>query len=135
MDTVTEHHMAIAVAQMGGLGVIHNNNEIAEQVAEVRAVKRFKNGFIMDPITLGPEATIADVDKIKATRGFSTVPVTESGSMGSKLLGLVTSRDIDFRKDRSIKLSEVMTPAEKLVVGCDPISLPEAHRRIRESKK
>ncbi|KAF4652960.1 Inosine-5'-monophosphate dehydrogenase 1 [Perkinsus olseni] len=135
MDTVTEHHMAIAVAQMGGLGVIHNNNEIAEQVAEVRAVKRFKNGFIMDPITLGPEATIADVDEIKATRGFSTVPVTESGSMGSKLLGLVTSRDIDFRKDRSIKLSEVMTPAEKLVVGCDPISLPEAHRRIRESKK
>ncbi|EER17940.1 inosine-5-monophosphate dehydrogenase, putative [Perkinsus marinus ATCC 50983] len=89
----------------------------------------------MDPITLGPDATIADVDKIKATRGFSTVPVTESGSMGSKLLGLVTSRDIDFRKDRSIKLSEVMTPAEKLVVGCDPISLPEAHRRIRESKK
>lgn len=132
MDTVTEHQMAIAVAQIGGIGVIHNNNEVAEQVAEVAKVKRFRNGFIVDPVTLGPDSVIAEVDAIRTQFGFSTVPVTEGG----RLLGLVTSRDIDFLKDRdSTKLRTVMTPISDLIVGTEPISLKEAQQTLNRAKK
>jgi IMP dehydrogenase len=132
MDTVTEHQMAIAVAQVGGIGVIHNNNEISEQVAEVTRVKRFRNGFIVDPVTLGPDSTVAEVDHIRKQYGFSTVLITERG----KLVGLVTSRDVDFLQDReSTKLAHVMTPIENLIVGTEPITLKEAQSMLYKAKK
>jgi len=135
MDTVTESEMAIAMAMMGGIGIIHNNNSVEEQVAEVRKVKRYENGFIMDPLVLGPNNTIADVDKIKAEAGYSSFPVTSSGKMGGKLLGIVTSRDIDFIKDRSMKLEDVMSGGTKMVHGTEPITLKEANKLLTKSKK
>jgi IMP dehydrogenase len=136
MDTVTEHKMAIAVAQVGGLGVIHNNNEVSEQVAEVIRVKRFRNGFIVDPVTLGPDNVVADVDAIKERLGFTSVPVTDTGKLGGKLLGLVTSRDTDFLKNRdSIKLRDIMTPMSDLKVGVEPITLKEAQATLNRIKK
>ena len=98
MDTVTEHRMAIGLALLGGIGIIHYNNTIDEQVEQVKKVKRFENGFIADPVTLTPDHTIADVDRIKEMHGFSGIPITEGGKLNSRLVGIVTNRDIDFEK-------------------------------------
>eukprot|EP00908_Phaeocystis_cordata_P011669 Transcript_22611.p1 GENE.Transcript_22611~~Transcript_22611.p1 ORF type:complete len:509 (-),score=267.47 Transcript_22611:218-1744(-) len=133
MDTVTEAQMAIYMALFGGLGIVHCNNTIEEQCNEVRKVKRFKNGFILDPFTVGPNNTLHDLDKIKAENGFSGCPVTENGKMGGKLLGIVTTRDHDFVEDRSTLVSEVMTTT--LVVAEKGCSLEEANKMLRESKK
>jgi IMP dehydrogenase len=133
MDTVTEADMAISMALQGGMGIIHYNNAIEEQRDEVSKVKRFKNGFITSPVTLRPDHTIRDIDEIKKKFNFSGVPITESGEMGSKLLGIVTNRDIDFVQDRDLRLSEVMTT--DLVVGKEGCTLEEANQILRESKK
>ena len=103
MDTVTESQMAIHMALYGGLGIIHCNNTMEEQCAEVRKVKRFENGFILDPFCLPPTATLAEVDAIKHKHGFSGVPITDSGKLGGKLLGFVATRDHDFVKGRDRK--------------------------------
>jgi IMP dehydrogenase len=96
MDTVTEAQMAIHMALNGGLGVIHHNCTIQQQQEMVRKVKKFENGFISDPVCLSPNNTVLDVLEIKNKFGYSGIPITENGKLGSKLLGLVTSRDIDF---------------------------------------
>lgn len=133
MDTVTEADMAINMALQGGMGIIHYNNSIEEQRDEVSKVKRYKNGFITSPVTLRPDHTIRDIDDIKKKFNFSGVPITESGKMGSKLLGIVTNRDIDFVQDRDLRLSEVMTT--DLVVGKEGCTLEEANQILRESKR
>eukprot|EP00472_Partenskyella_glossopodia_P000324 CAMPEP_0197543354 /NCGR_PEP_ID=MMETSP1318-20131121/68195_1 /TAXON_ID=552666 /ORGANISM="Partenskyella glossopodia, Strain RCC365" /LENGTH=549 /DNA_ID=CAMNT_0043102683 /DNA_START=477 /DNA_END=2126 /DNA_ORIENTATION=- len=137
MDTVTEHKMAIAMALQGGIGIIHYNNSIEAQAAEVMRVKRFKNGFITDPKCLPPSAKISDVDMIKAKFGFSGVPITEKGVLGSKLVGIVTNRDTDFIVDRSRPVSEVMTPLSKLVTAYehDHKSLEALNQIMVQSKK
>ncbi|CAD7943727.1 unnamed protein product [Amoebophrya sp. A25] len=129
MDTVTESQMAIAMALMGGIGIIHNNIEIEEQVAEVKKVKRFENGFIMDPFVLCPENTLEDL----LQQPYSSAPITANGKMGGKLLGIVTSRDCDFRKDKKVTLGTIMS--KDLIVGKEPITLHEANRLLRQSKK
>ena len=118
MDTVTEHKTAIGMALQGGLGVIHYNMTVEDQVLEVTLVKKYKNGFITSPACLSPQHTIADVLNLKQLFGFSGVPITEDGHMGSKLLGMVTSRDIDFIEDKATVLSSVMT--RTLVTGLSP---------------
>lgn len=133
MDTVTEADMAIHMALLGGIGIIHYNNTIAEQVAEVRRTKKFENGFITDPVCCAPDDLIADVDRIKEEYGFSGVPITEDGEVGSKLLGMVTRTDIDFEPDRSRPLREVMTT--DLVTAAEGITLEEGNRILKESKK
>jgi IMP dehydrogenase len=133
MDTVTESKMAIGMALLGGLGIIHYNQSVAEQCYHVDRVKRFKNGFITDPKCLSPEHTIADVDAIKRQFGFSGVPITEDGKMGSKLVGIVTNRDVDFIADRTRKLSTVMTTA--LITVSEKLSLEECNQRLKDSKK
>lgn len=133
MDTVTEARMAITMALLGGIGFIHYNNTIAEQAAQVRKVKRYKNGFITEPIVLSPNHRIQDIDAIKSTHGYSGIPITEDGSLGSKLVGIVTNRDIDFVQDREKLLSEVMTT--DLIVATEGVSLEEANRILKESKK
>ncbi|GAM23901.1 hypothetical protein SAMD00019534_070760, partial [Acytostelium subglobosum LB1] len=133
MDTVTEHLMAINMALLGGLGIIHYNNTIEEQVAEVKKVKRFKNGFITDPMVLSPKHRLSDVDNIKAKYGFSGVPITEEGRIGSKLVGIVTSRDTDFIKDRSTLLADIMTT--DLVTAPANATLEEANNIMKKCKK
>ena len=133
MDTVTEGKMAVAMALLGGIGIIHSNNTPAEQAEEVRKVKRYENGFITDPICLSPENTVGDLWEIKEKYGFSGIPITENGKMGSKLVGIVTNRDIDFEKDSSRKLKEVMT--KELLTASKKVSLSEANKILRESKK
>jgi len=132
MDTVTESRMAIGLALMGGVGIIHYNNTIKKQAAEVRKVKRYENGFITDPLILSPTNIIADIDRIKANYGFSGIPITEDGNLNSKLVGIVTNRDIDFEKDRRKKLSEIMS--KKLLTAPKGVSLKEANKILKESK-
>lgn len=133
MDTVTESRMAISLALLGGIGIIHYNNTIEEQVDEVKKVKRFENGFIMDPLVLSPDHTIEDIDEIKEKYGFSGIPITEDGKLYSKLVGIVTNRDIDFESDRSRKIREVMTV--DLLTAKKGISLIEANNILKKSKK
>mmetsp|Transcript_6241 Transcript_6241/g.18909 ORF Transcript_6241/g.18909 Transcript_6241/m.18909 type:complete len:551 (-) Transcript_6241:378-2030(-) len=133
MDTVTEASMAIGMALHGGIGIIHYNMSIADQCAEVRKVKKFKNGFITEPTVLAPYNTLADVDRVKEQSGHSGIPITTDGRIHSKLVGIVTKRDIDFQEDRSLPISDVMTT--DLVVAKEPVSLSEANELLRQSKK
>ena len=133
MDTVTEWKMAATLALLGGLGIVHYNNTVEAQVEHVRKVKRFENGFILDPVVLSPRNTVNDVDRLKIEHGFSGIPITEDGTLGSKLVGIVTNRDIDFEKDRNRPLSEVMTT--ELVTANEGVTLHEANQILKKSKK
>ena len=135
MDTVTEDEMAIAMALLGGIGIIHYNNSAEEQARLIRRVKRYKNGFIAEPTVLGPSNTIHDLDAIKAKYGFSGIPITRDGTRNSPLIGIVTNRDTDLEKDRSKTLSEVMTPGHQLVTAQEGIQLTEANEIFKSSKK
>eukprot|EP01062_Namystynia_karyoxenos_P042404 TRINITY_DN30_c0_g1_i1.p1 TRINITY_DN30_c0_g1~~TRINITY_DN30_c0_g1_i1.p1 ORF type:complete len:544 (+),score=212.11 TRINITY_DN30_c0_g1_i1:105-1736(+) len=134
MDTVTEDQMAIAVALQGGLGIIHNNLPAERQAEMVATVKRWRNGFIMKPTVLSPDDTVETVYDIKEKLGFCGHPVTEGGKMNGKLLGLVCWKDVDTVNDHSTKISEVMTPRDKLVTGQVPISLGQARDKLHNAK-
>ena len=105
MDTVTESTLAIAMARLGGLGVIHKNLSIEDQAAQVDRVKRSESGMIVDPVTLPPSATLAEAHAIMARFHISGVPITEHG----RLVGILTNRDLRFENDHTLKVSEVMT--------------------------
>ena len=111
MDTVTESRLAIAMAQEGGLGILHKNMTIEEQADEVRKVKKFESGVVRDPITVGPKATIGEVVELTRANKISGVPVVD----GHDLVGIVTSRDLRFETRFDNPVSLVMTPKEKLV--------------------
>ncbi len=133
MDTVTEASMAIHLALLGGIGILHYNNTVAQQVEMVRKVKRYENGFITDPVVLSPGHQIRHVDEIKERYGFSGIPITEDGTLETRLVGIVTNRDTDFEKDRTRPLSEVMS--RDLVTAPKGITLSEANRILRSSKR
>ncbi|KAI0051456.1 IMP dehydrogenase, partial [Auriscalpium vulgare] len=124
--------MAISLALLGGVGVIHHNQSPAAQAAMVRAVKRHENGFITDPVVLSPNHYVEDVLDVKARLGFCGIPITDTGRLGGKLVGIVTSRDVQFQ-DASSLLSDVMTTA--LVTAPKGITLAEANDILRDSKK
>jgi IMP dehydrogenase len=133
MDTVTEHAMAIGMALNGGIGIIHANCPVEEQVAMVQKVKMYENGFIMNPAVLSPNDIVSDLDILRSEKKISGVPVTIDGKHGSKLVGLISNRDTDFLADRTKKISELMTPIESLVTGKYPISIEEANSILRVS--
>ena len=111
MDTVTEARLAITLAQEGGVGIVHKNLEIAQQAAEVQAVKKFESGVIKDPITVSPDATIREVVELTRAKNISGVPVVD----GDDLVGIVTSRDRRFEPNLNNPVSSVMTPKDQLV--------------------
>lgn len=111
MDTVTESRLAIAIAQEGGIGIIHKNMTVQQQADEVRKVKKYEHGVVTDPITVEADATIEQVLNLTHQHNISSVPVMKDG----KLFGLVTSRDLRFVKDTSAPITTVMTPQDKLV--------------------
>ncbi|CAM9482628.1 unnamed protein product, partial [Heterosigma akashiwo] len=135
MDTVTGTKMAIGMALNGGLGIVHYSCPLEEQVKMVRDVKRYENGFILEPYCLAPDATIEDLDALRDTKGISGVPVTADGRVGARLLGMVTKRDTDFLTDRSQPLTAVMTPVAELTCAQHPCDLESANRILKESKK
>lgn len=112
MDTVTESNLAIALAQEGGIGFIHKNMSIERQAEEVLKVKRFESGMVTTPVSVHPNATIADVRRLSQEKGFAGFPVIDEDD---NLLGIITGRDIRFVTDESLKVHQVMTPKERLV--------------------
>ncbi|WP_330288318.1 IMP dehydrogenase [Streptomyces sp. NBC_00576] len=130
MDKVTESRMAIAMARQGGVGVLHRNLSIEDQVNQVDLVKRSESGMVTDPITVNPDATLAEADALCAKFRISGVPVTDGNG---KLLGIVTNRDMAFETDRSRQVREVMTPMP-LVTGKVGTSGTEAMELLRRHK-
>lgn len=130
MDTVTEHRMAIAMARQGGIGIIHKNMTIEQQADEVDKVKRSENGVITDPFSLSPEHTIQDADDLMAKYRISGVPITE----GTKLVGIITNRDLKFETDFTKKIKESMT-SEGLVTAKEGITLEEAKQILGKARK
>lgn len=111
MDTVTEHRLAIGMAQEGGIGILHKNMEVEDQAQQVRLVKKYESGVVKDPITVGPNTTVAELLTITGAHNISGVPVVEN----DKLVGIVTSRDTRFVTEYHQPVSAVMTPQDKLV--------------------
>ena len=135
MDTVTEARMAIAMAQAGGLGVIHRNLEPEQQAAQVRQVKRFELGMVVNPITIGPAATLADALALMKEHGISGIPVVEGGGDGraGKLVGILTNRDVRFANDPGQKVAELMTK-ERLVTVRENVGQEEAKRLLHQRR-
>jgi IMP dehydrogenase len=130
MDTVTEAHMAITMAQLGGIGVLHRNLSIEEQVAAVRQVKRYESGMVVDPITISPVATLSDARKIMADNNISGIPVVEAGG---KLVGILTNRDVRFAENPAQLVSELMT-SENLATVRAGVSHDEAQRLLHQRR-
>ena len=129
MDTVTESELAIALAREGGIGVIHKNMSISDQVSQVDRVKRSESGMIVDPVTLPPEATLGDAHAIMARFHISGVPITENG----RLIGILTNRDLRFEDSMERRVADVMT-REKLVVAPVGTTLEQARLILQKNR-
>ncbi len=137
MDTVTESRLAIAMAQAGGIGVIHRNLTPAEQAEEVRQVKKFESGMVINPVTIGPDATLADAQAVMRAHGISGIPVVENGGSGGyttgRLVGILTNRDVRFASDPDQKVYELMT-REGLVTVKENVEQDEAKRLLHQHR-
>lgn len=133
MDTVTEARMAIAMAQAGGLGVIHRNLDADQQAAQVRLVKKFESGMIANPITIHPDETLADALALMKNNGISGIPVVERGPQGhnGKLVGILTNRDVRFAANPAQPVSELMTK-ERLITVREGVNPEEARRLLHQ---
>src|SRR5262245_24287026 len=135
MDTVTEAKMAIAMAQAGGIGVIHRNLEPDEQAAQVRQVKKFESGMVVNPVTIHPQARLADALELMRANGISGIPVVEGGGNGraGKLVGILTNRDVRFATDPQQPVAELMTK-ERLITVTEGVSHDEAKRLLHQHR-
>jgi IMP dehydrogenase len=137
MDTVTEARLAIAMAQAGGLGVIHRNLEPEQQAEEVRQVKKFESGMVVNPVVIGPDATLADAINIMQGHRISGIPVVEGGGRGGqitgRLIGILTNRDVRFASDPDQPVKELMT-RENLVTVRETVSQEEAKRLLHQHR-
>ena len=131
MDTVTESRLAIAMAQAGGLGVIHRNLSTAEQAEQVREVKRYESGMVINPITIHPDTTLAEVREIKARRHVSGFPVVERGT--GRLVGILTNRDVRFAEDGAALASTLMTK-DNLATVREGVTQAEARALLHRRK-
>jgi IMP dehydrogenase len=131
MDTVTESAMAIAMAQLGGMGVIHKNLSIEEQAAQVRRVKRFESGMVVDPVTIHPDETLADARALMAANRISGIPVVERGTR--RLVGILTNRDVRFATDLDERVSELMTH-DRLVTVVEGAKPDEARSLLHKHR-
>ena len=130
MDTVTESRLAIAMAQAGGIGVIHRNLSPERQAEEVRQVKKFESGMVVNPVTIGPDATLAEAQALMKVHGISGIPVVEGSAKGpGRLVGILTNRDVRFASDPNQKIYELMT-RENLVTVRENVSQEEAKRLL-----
>jgi len=132
MDTVTESQMAIAMAQAGGLGVIHRNMEPHEQAAQVRQVKKFESGMVVNPLTIGPQATLQEALDLMKENHISGIPVVEGGAPG-KLVGILTNRDVRFAHDPRQRVAELMTKDDLITVR-EGVSQDEAKRLLHQHR-
>ncbi len=130
MDTVTEADMAVAMAQAGGLGILHRNMEIEAQVNEVRKVKRFESGMVVDPITINPEATLEEALAVMQQNRISGIPVTESNGT---LVGILTNRDVRFAENPLQPVKELMT-SENLVKVYNKVDADEAKKLLHKNR-
>jgi IMP dehydrogenase len=130
MDTVTEADMAIVMAQLGGLGVLHRNLEPEEQAAAVRAVKRFESGMVVNPITMQPDQKLADALELMKRHRISGIPVTEADG---RLVGIITNRDVRFAENLSQPVSELMTRDDLVTVG-PGVTQEEARRQLHQRR-
>jgi IMP dehydrogenase len=137
MDTVTEAQMAIAMAQAGGIGVVHRNLDPDVQAAQVRQVKKFESGMVVNPVTIHPEATLADALALMQENHISGIPVVEGGGNGQsgkipgKLVGILTNRDVRFATDKRQKVSELMTK-DRLVTVRESVDQDEAKKLLHQ---
>jgi len=131
MDTVTESRLAIAMAQSGGLGCIHKNLSIKDQTDEVRRVKKFESGMVVNPVTIGPDETLADALNLMREFGISGIPVVKDGS--KKLLGILTNRDVRFAHDKKQLVKELMTK-DNLVTAKLGVSKLDAKTLLHQNK-
>lgn len=131
MDTVTESRLAIALAQEGGIGFIHKNMSITQQAEEVRRVKKFETGVVVDPITVHPETTIAEILSLTHKHGFAGFPVVDEQG---DLRGIITGRDVRFITDLSMKVYEVMTPKERLVTVHENAARKEVQALMQKNR-
>ena len=134
MDTVTEAKLAIALAQAGGIGVIHRNFEPAEQAEEVRKVKRYESGMVVNPITIFPDETLADALALMRRHGISGIPVVERGPSGkpARLCGILTNRDVRFADNPLQPVSELMT--KNLITVREGVNEDEARRLLHQHR-
>ena len=130
MDTVTESRMAIALAEAGGIGIIHKNNSIEEQVAQVKAVKKYESGVVRDPTTIRSSKSIAELKQLTDELNISGMPVVDDGD----LKGIVTSRDFRYADDMDAAVSSIMTPAEKLITVSEGTSQEEVKKLMYENR-
>lgn len=131
MDTVTEHSLAIAIAQEGGIGVLHKNMSIEAQADEVRKVKRSESGMILDPVTILDTASIGEAVKLMSDNKIGGIPIVDKQN---KLIGIVTSRDLRFEKQLAKPVVQVMTPYQSLITAPYGISLKKAEEILQEHK-
>ena len=130
MDTVTEARLAIAIAQEGGIGIVHKNLSPKQQAAEVARVKRYESGVLRDPITISPGVPVRDVITLSRQHGISGFPVLEDG----RVVGIVTGRDLRFETRMDIPVREIMTPRERLITVRDGATLAEAKALMHKHK-